>query len=461
MSFDKCLGLLFSLMILGQAYWMRRRVGTWLFPACIFGLFWFGYTFIPLVVLFWVPVDPYAMGFIFLCTVAFSTGSLPFDWKTAFQKNMRKRETTALVYAGPFLKSVFYLASLASLVFVIINTLAQGFSLSDYLYNFYYSVSAFADMRYTERLTANIYGPMGTVCAYVGVILGGLLFPSEPTKRGRGFIIALSFLPAILEAVIQLSKGLLFLCVIYFYAGLLLHRVSTGRLRLLEKGSIKSLMLSTAVLILIVTISIFSRGLWAIEDSAELTRALVERYMSYAFGHIYAFCDWFAFIIGRHSEVVYSRESIAYGFYTFAPLFRLIGSQKELPLGIYDEYYSFGNLSTNIYTMFRGLVQDFGAIGCIFFMLTAGLLLHWAFHTMLRNRRPVFTVAVFVFMTAAFYASFGLSLLIWNSAYVTFAFVLILLYIDKWVTQEAHRRLTLTNVHGGECGPLQSQPSRP
>src|SRR5438094_6796093 len=101
MSFDKCLALAFSLMILGQAYLVRRYVGTWLFPACLFGLFWFGYTFFPLAILFWVPVQPYATAFLFVCTVAFSMGSLAFDWKTAFTRNGQKCETAAVVYGRP------------------------------------------------------------------------------------------------------------------------------------------------------------------------------------------------------------------------------------------------------------------------------------------------------------------------------------------------------------------------
>ncbi len=78
--FDKCLALVFSLMILGQAYLVRRYVGTWLFPACLFGLFWFGLAFIPLVVLPTVPIDPWGTGFILLCLAAFSFSAVFFPW---------------------------------------------------------------------------------------------------------------------------------------------------------------------------------------------------------------------------------------------------------------------------------------------------------------------------------------------------------------------------------------------
>ncbi len=437
MPFDKCLALLFSAMILGQAYWVRRRVGTWLFPACLFGLFWFAYTFFPLVVLFSMPVEPYAIAFLFLCTVAFSIGSLPFEWRTAFLRNAQKRKTAALVYGSPFLKTVFYMATLASLAFVVLNTLDQGFSLHDFAYDFFASATSFALMRYDESLSANIYGPLSIVLAYLGAILGGLLYPTVPRKNGRRFVLVLSFLPSIVLAVAQSSKGTLILCIVFFYAGILVHRASAGTLRLIEKGSIKSLTLYATILISIATISIISRGLAAIEDTSDLLDKILNYYSLYAFGHIYAFSDWFAFVIGRHSELSYNPGSASYGYYTFAPLFRLIGIHKELPIGTYDDFYSFGgSLPTNIFTMFRGLIEDFGLVGCLLFMLATGVLLHWAFQAMLRNKRPVFTVAVFIFMMGYFYQSALISLLIWNSIYVTFVLVCAVLQLNKLIIKK-------------------------
>src|SRR5258707_7793711 len=111
--FEKCLALVFSLLILGQAYLVRRYVGTWLFPACIFGLFWFGFTFFPLAILFWVPVNPYAIAFVFVCAVAVLMGSLVFYWETAFLRKAGKRGTAAGVYGSRFLRKSFYSTTLA------------------------------------------------------------------------------------------------------------------------------------------------------------------------------------------------------------------------------------------------------------------------------------------------------------------------------------------------------------
>jgi oligosaccharide repeat unit polymerase len=439
--FDKCLALAFSLMILGQAYLVRRYVGTWLFPACLFGLFWFGYTFVPLAILFWVPVQPYATAFLFVCTVAFSMGSLFFDWKTAFVRNGQKRETAAMVYGSSFLKVIFYLSTLASLVFLALNLFAQGFSLHDMLFNLYTSAAAYANLHYSEDLNVHVFNRLSIVFAYLGAILGGFLLPCMPTKIGRRLIVVLSFLPSILVAVTQSANGHLFYCIVFFYAGLLVYRASAGTLRLFEKGSIKSLALGTAMLIAIVTIAFLGRGLYKIEDTEELINELVIRYASYSFGHIYAFSDWFAFIVGRHSELVYRHESAAHGFYTFMAVFNLVGRHKVVPMGVFDDY-SYGDwLTTNIFTMFRGLILDFGLIGSVLFMLATGILLHWTFHAMLRNIRPVFTVAVFVLMMSYFYTSFIISVLVFFNIYVTFVLLWMVLQINKLITQTDGRRL--------------------
>jgi len=442
-TFEKCLALVFSLMILGQAYLVRRYVGTWLFPACLFGLFWFGYTFVPLAILFWVPANPYAIACLFLCSLAFSMGSLAFDWKTAFERNARKRETAAIVYGSPFLKVVFYVSTVASLVFLTLNLFAQGFSLHDLLFDLYASAAAYANLRFSEDLNGNIFERLSIVFAYLDAILGGFLFPCVPTKTGRRLIVVLSFLPSILVAVTQSAKWHLFLCIVFFYAGLLVYRASVGTLRLFDKGRMKSLTLYVATLIAIVTVSFLGRGLYTINDNEDLIRKLVEYYSSYSFSHIYAFSDWFAFFIGRRSELMYSQESAPHGFYTFAVLFKLMGSDKVLPIGMFDDYYSYGELLTgNIFTMFRGLILDFGLIGSVLFMLATGLLFHLSFHAMLRNRRPVFTVAVFVLMMGYFYASFISSLLGSNRIYyVTFVLLLIVLQINKRITRTDGRRL--------------------
>jgi oligosaccharide repeat unit polymerase len=329
-----------------------------------------------------------------------------------------------------------------SLIFLALNLFAQGFSLRDLFFDLYTSAAAYANLRFSEDLNVGIFERLSLVFAYLGAILGGFLLPCMLTRNGQRLIVALAFLPSALVAVTQAAKWHLLLCVVFFYAGLLACRASVGTLCLIDKGRIKSVTLYVAVLIAVVTVSFLGRGLYTIDDSGELTNSLVRYYSSYSFGHIYAFSDWFAFFIGRHSELAYARESATYGFYTFAVVFRLLGSDKVLPIGMFDEYTYGSLLTTNVYTMFRGLIQDFGIIGSVLFMLATGLLLHWSFHNMLCKRRPVFTVAVFVLMMGYFYASFVSSMLGVNRIYyVTFILLWIILQINKLLIYRECKKL--------------------
>ena len=445
MGFDKCLALFFSLMILGQAYFVRRYVGTWLFPACLFGLFWFGFTFFPLAVLFWVPVYPYAIGFIFLCTMAFSLGSVPFDWKTAFKRNAQKRGLPQ-EYSSPFLRYVFYLSTATSVAFVILNLSEQGFSLHDVFFNLFASAAAYMGQ---EDLNVNAFDRFSVIFAYLGAILGGLLFSCITGKANRRLVLIMSFLPPILVAVAESTKALLFLCIAFFYAGLLVYRISTAKLRLLEKGNITRLAVCAVVLIAVVTTAFLSRGLYAINDPDEIMQRLIWNYASYACGHIYAFSDWFSFMMAGHSNLVYLREGPTHGFYTFMTLFKLMGSHKEVPAGIFDDYYSYhGFLTSNIFTIFRGLITDFGFIGSIVYMLVTGVMLHKAFSVMLVRKRPVFTVVVFVFMMGYFYFSFIISIMIWNRVCVALILFWGTLQINKRITQRVSRRRPLPEAIG-------------
>jgi oligosaccharide repeat unit polymerase len=443
-AFEKCLALIFSLMILGQAYWVRRYIGTWLFPACIFGLFWFGFTFFPLAVLFWVPVRWYAIGFIFLCTVAFSLGSVPFDWRRAFERNKEKGETTALAYGTPFLKTSFYMLTFASLMFVILDSLAQGISLHDMFFDLIGSAAVYRDMASFDTMDVTIFERLGSLCAYVSPTLGGFLFSRSSTKNERRRVVFLSFLPPAFIAIAHSTKWTLFLSIVFFYAALLMHRVSVAKLHLFGTVSVRFLAVCVAALLAITSISFLSRGMSDADDSDFVRNRLVFYFASYSCAHIYGFSDWFSFVAGGHSEVSYTHEDTTYGYYTFASLFRMLGSHKAVAQGADSDYYSYEDLLYgNIYTIFRGLITDFGFIGSVLFMLGSGILFHWAFHAMLRNVKPVFTVAVFVFGMGYYFTSFATSMLSTSGTYLSFALLWIVLGINKWITQRDGRRLTM------------------
>jgi oligosaccharide repeat unit polymerase len=434
--------LLVSLLILGQAYYVRRIVGTWLFPACLLGLFWFAITFIPLVLLPTVPIDPRGTAFILLCLIAFSLSAVVFLWSDAFKRNVIKRETEPLIYESSFLKKTFYVLSFVTLVCIVLDSLAQGVSLHDLMYDLIATAAAYREMGSFDTINVTIYDRISEIAIYDVAILGGLLISSAPTKWARVRIVVFSFLPGVLVAVAHSSKWDMFSCIAFFYAGLLVYRIRQGNFQLFNKGALRKAVLWAAILVPITSLSFISRGLQNSDDRDFITDHLVSMFASYSCGHLYAFSDWYTSYMAEHwgtkyhSQITYNREDTTYGMYTFTPVFRFFGRAKPVTPGMFDDYYEYGDiLKSNIYTMFRGLIQDFGLIGSLVFMFVAGLLIHWGFFVMLSRRRPAASVAVFLFSVGFFYASFVRSIFDWSGMYFTFVLMWAILEVNQRVSR--------------------------
>ena len=182
----------------------------------------------------------------------------------------------------------------------------------------------------------------------------------------------------------------------------------------------------------LIIISFLTRGLFEIDDSQEILERIAAYLASYAFMHIYAFSDWFAATVGETSIQAYSREDKSWGFFTFIALFKLFGSAKEVPAGVYDEYFTFENLSPgNIYTIFRGLITDFGFLGTTLVLFLAGALFNFGFKKFLATRHPTISVAVIFVFVHFLYTSYIVSAFIWNTTYLVAALMAVVFYLNK------------------------------
>ena len=425
----KLIAIALSLLILAQAYAVRRVVGTWLFPACLYGLFWFALSFLPLVALLTVPVDPVGVAFLLLSALAFSSGALLFDWRRAFARNALKDDPRPLL-GGRFLAHAFGASTAGALVLVVANTLNQGFGWADIAFNLFATAELYATLRYADQLTAPLVERWSVVLMYVGALLGGLRYGTA-TARGRRLILLAAFVPSVLVAVTQSAKWPFLLSIALFLGGTLVHRAWTGRLALVGAGNRRAIVSYGVLAVAVVGLSFASRGLYE-ADSFEVLPMVMSKVATYTSGHLYAFCDWFAWSLGRPAEWSYVREPASYGFYTFATIFNVFGSDRVLPIGVYDDDYAHGAvLLTNVFTMFRGMVHDFGVVGTLALMAGLGTAFHGAFYAFLVARRPVFGIVAFLFMTAFIFSSFVASALGQNIAlYVTFAILWMLLWVN-------------------------------
>jgi oligosaccharide repeat unit polymerase len=446
---DKLLAMIFSLAILGQAYLVRRMVGTWLFPACIFSLFWFIYTFAPLILLFSIPIKPLPIALILLCNLTFSASTLAFNWKRAYQTNRSKSGSSPNVYSTIFLRAVYWISLPLSIICTTINSVLQGISLSDMALNLTESSGTYAGLRYSQELQVTIAGQLSLISAYLAAVFGGFRFDSQDGRLRRSLTFPLSLAPAALVMITQSAKGPFFLSAALFYGAVLSSRVSRGVHRLFDRDL--AICGITAILIAVpaVTFSFISRGMQHIDNTADLADRLYYYYSSYSSAHIYAFSDWFSDYVGDSSLLNYMNDRRPTGFYTFMGLFKAVGSAPDVPMGIYSDFYKYEDIiTTNIYTCFRGLILDFGVLGTLGYMLLTSLIIHWAHKALLETSRPCISTALFVFSIGHFYISYIISFLIWINIYVTFILVAAILLLNRLTASNQTTLPEPTTNHG-------------
>jgi len=430
----KLLAVAFSLLILLQAYGVRKFTGTWLCPACLFGLFWFFMTFVPLVALWWIPISPIGTGMILLYAVAFSCSAFLFKWKLPAARHTDE-------FSRPFIRKVFYLSAFGSLACAILNSLAQGISLNDLIFNTVVTAAAYRDLLSSGQINVTLYLRVQEILAFLSAVLGGMILSSFATKKMRAWIMFLSFASGSYIAVAQSSKWTLFSCLAMFYAGILVERASRGEMVLLKRGSVKKLGLAVTLLVGIAAASFLSRGLQNSDDSDLITNRLEFYFASYSCEHLYGFSDWLAYTLGEHSQISYTQEPSTHGFYTFMTLYRTLGYNKAVPAGTFDDYYSYEDtIKGNIYTAFRGMIQDFGILGSVLVMFLIGASFNLAFHLMLRSM-GILSICIFLFATQFIYSSFGVSIFTWSWIYFTFPALYATLYLNRRILSKQDRSL--------------------
>jgi oligosaccharide repeat unit polymerase len=195
---------------------------------------------------------------------------------------------------------------------------------------------------------------------------------------------------------------------------------------LVKKGSYPEL---TMRMIIIGVVSIIiSFGLLVISMilrtgviSPENITAVKDSLLEYVFGHLYAYEHWF-------QKYIFADIEYSLGKYTFFSIFDVLGIENRVS-GIYGENFIRGNIETNIYSIFRGLISDFGVFGTFCFIGLSGIVAGIS-STMIRhlsNHKTVYIVIMVLIIS--FYLYYIISILTYTSyilAFIIFGFVLYL-----------------------------------
>lgn len=415
---EKIIAIIFSLLILCLAWITSRYAKSWLVPSVVFSVFWFLYSFLPLIFLPAIPINAIAIMYIFVFCCVFSLSAYLFDWNYAirvFDAHKVKQNKIANLNTS-FIKRTFVLVQLFVIFSIFLDIIIQGFSIYAVIFDFMKTSGAYISLRYSGELKESIIVRLGTVFTYVGVMLGGFVACFCSRRRNKIFVTILSLLPSVLLMVIQGAKGAVFLCIFLFYGSVLIYNMYHSNRNLTDKKTNKAILYGVILLMPAIISSFLSRGLYD-QDSDFIVKRLAFYFNSYAFAHLYAFSDWFNAYLGYESIMKFQFDTEkSYGFYTFTSLFKAFGVDKYVPPGVYEEYYMYKDIiKSNIYTVFRGLVTDFGILGSMIFAFLFGWLLNFMYFCINVTRNPNFLLSVYISMFGFYYTSFIISIFIWNS----------------------------------------------
>ena len=381
--------------------------------------------------MFEVPINPWGVGYLTLLVILFSWTFIFFNWKKAFKNNLDKPAANEM-YDTKLLRGTLWSSIFFSIVCAIKVMLVQGFSLAE-LYNDIILVAAkYAVSRYASEVVYSAYGPLSLGFAYLSVLIAGLLFGSTKNSYRKKWVL-LAFLPSIIIMVTQSAKGSFFGSIFYFLGGILVTSIQQNKLLLFKANILRIILKIGSFSIVLFVFSLMSRGLQEVKDISGFFEKLRFLLASYFFAHLYNFSEWFTAYWEGFKNSKFDTSHYYYGFYTFTSIYRFFGYKKNTPDAVFDEFNVIQEqMESNVYTIFRGMIMDFGIWGTILFIFILGLLLHLCFYIFLNSRKPIISTAFTIFMLIFFYYSFIISVLTWNIIPFVFILFIILLKFNSY-----------------------------
>jgi hypothetical protein len=132
----------------------------------------------------------------------------------------------------------------------------------------------------------------------------------------------------------------------------------------------------------------------------------------------------------------FKQDYYSWGAYTFASVFDTLGMGKDFPPGMFEESGYYGDVfQTNIFTVFRGLIYDFGVAGSLLALFALSLVVHAFTHRMLLRPRSWLAVTVYVEAVVFLLAGYLFSIFVARYAILNAVGVFVLLAMNQRLTR--------------------------
>lgn len=410
-----------------NAYLISKTKYGELSPSFIINILWAFYCFIPIILNPSVEVNPISLLIIYVSLGFFSISHLLFP--VVSSSSLTSPKSFLFFKERLFFRLIIFFC-ISSILFNLVSISLQGMQIIDLLFNPLKFANSVLALRYRGDFEFNIFGSLSTILTYTNSILVGI-FIGVFSKKKTFTVFCLGLLPAIFILITTAAKGQVFLSLFYILGGVISAKLFTGQKKLITKRFKSNLKKLSVVLTILVVFGLISRDPSSYEnnDIDSVTSSIFKGVNSYASGHILCFSDWINGYYFNMSENEYydSYYKFIPGFMTFTSLYDMLGYNKSLPRGVYVEFLENDSFKSNIYTVFRGLIYDFGLFGNFLFWIILGMISHFIFLTLVSKKNNIFVLSIFPVIIGWIYQSYIISNFMWNTTFLSGVIVYVIL----------------------------------
>ena len=257
-----------------------------------------------------------------------------------------------------------------------------------------------------------------TILTYFTPFLGGLFLVIAKGKKDI-ILCYLVFLPTIFGLLLSNSKLGLITSVFLFICGfIMMNLMLYGKLPKLE---VKRIIYSILLIMLFFAFLFFAMILRIGRYDSYIIEILKYKFINYAFGSLFAFDHWLS-----NLETI----DLYLGARTFNGISNLLGILVRKQ-GVYTDFFVDGFWRTNVYTAFRGIIDDFGRIGGLIFMYVGGFIAGVAYGKVKNNRSNILWYVVLSANYFFIFYSFMISPWSYTSLILVFILMAIVLNVVK------------------------------
>lgn len=414
--------LLVTIVVWAIAFTTRYLEGTWFAFSSLMSLLWAGIISFSMLAAPDFYFSPVAISLIAGFLIMLSIGSLtaerlfvPIVASSKLRLGKPRVDTTKLAIIMLLLSGLGMLAAVQLIV-------SKGFGLNSLL-----SVSSYVNManqlsidRYTGGSISGIITIL-LAMGYAGALCGGLLFASTKSPLLRG-IALLSILPLLVFTIVYTTRATTLYGLIMFASSNIVGKALQERpkLKLFNRTNI---ILGLVGLIVIPGLFLVTQIARAGIDGAnlEIILKVLHHLRSWFAGNVSGFSVWI--------DNQFQPEAPNWGLYTFSGIFDLLGIEKRAP-GVFKTMVFIEPErinATNIYTLFRFLIADFGIIGTILVMYIIGFFSKVLLMKVLAGDMTGAPILSGIYVIGLW--SFVASMVAYNSILVAIAIFTILVYL--------------------------------